>query len=110
MKIRLSKTILGRTVQKLAKKVSMPAIFAATQFYWSQSKSQILKKNKKKNIRIMVVFVVPLCDVMKYTPKRWFEKIIKISHKTNRVNWQLLTGRRRFCVLSGECGLMAWAG
>ena len=39
-----------------------------------------------------------------------YMNFIKIGHKTDRVNWQLLTGRRRFCVLSGECGLMAWAG
>ena len=108
MKIRLYKTILGRTVQKLAKKGFYARDFRCNSILLVAKQIANLKKNK--NIRIMVVFVVPLCDVMKYTPKRCFEKIIKISHKTNRVNWQLLTGRRRFCVLSGECGLMAWAG
>ena len=110
MKIRLSKTILGRTVQKLAKKGFFARDFRCNSILLVAKQIANLQKNKKKPIRIMVVFVVPFCDVMKYTPKRWFEKIIKISHKTNRVNWQLLTGRRRFCVLSGECGLMAWAG
>ena len=110
MKIRLSKTILGRTVQKLSKKGFYARDFCCNSILLVAKQIANLQKNKKKPIRIMVVFVVPLCDVMKYTPKRWFEKIIKISHKTNRVNWQLLTGRRRFCVLSGECGLMAWAG
>ena len=102
------KTILGRTVQKLAKKGFYARDFRCNSILLVAKQIANLQKNQKNSDHGSICG--PLCDVMKYTPKRWFEKIIKISHKTNRVNWQLLTGRRRFCVLSGECGLMAWAG
>ena len=79
MKIRLYKTILGRTVQKLAKKGFYARDFRCNSILLVAKQIANLKKNR--NIRIMVVFVVPLCDVMKYTPKRWLEKLSKLVIK-----------------------------
>ena len=69
----LSKTILGRTVQNFANKS-----FFARDFRWNLIllvAKQVANLQQIKNIRIMVVFMVSLCNVMKYTPKRWLEKI-----------------------------------